>query len=150
MDIQNSLSRFQFIGSCIKSCNFNNTFVTYTETKPLDKSFDLDYSDPEINESSDALIGVIDLTVTVHCSDDSHALDLSLVIEGAFTFPKESSVEQFRTMLTLNGCTTLYTICRSFIMSLTAQSFAVGQIILPMINMLNYQREHQSIKQQTE
>lgn len=145
MDIRNSLSEFQFIASNVKSFSLNNSFISFNESAPLEqKVFDLTYSDPVISDSDEFLLGSIKLTVNVQCKDSDDELNLSTTIEGAFSFPKDGDRNRFATMLTLNGCTTLFSIARSLIMSVTAQSFVSGQIVLPMINMISYQRDLKS------
>ena len=41
----------------------------------------------------------------------------------------------------LNGCATLYSIARSFLMSTTSQVFSNGAVILPMINFFDFKNE---------
>lgn len=145
MDIQKSLSSFQFIGSHVQEFSFENSFINYSERDQMkEKTYDLDFSNPDISMKDDYKLGTILLFLKTDVANDQCQFHLSLTLEGAFIISKDTPDEDFARFLSLNGATTLYSIARSFVMSTSSQCFSSGSIVLPMVNILDYskRKEH--------
>ena len=59
---------------------------------------------------------------------------MKLVLNGCFKDVKGINKEDFIKLLSINGGAALYSVARSIIISISAQSVVSGSIILPMIN----------------
>lgn len=143
MDINKSLSAFQFVGSSVRHLNIDNSFVRYTDSEDIEKKFGINTEIIDIgNDDKDknSLLGILRLIVKLDINNKEKNFSITLAIEGCF---KANNIdeEKFKTMLELNGATTLYSCARSVITSITSQTFSGDHIILPMINMLKFKEE---------
>ena len=137
LDMKKHLSGFQIIGHVTKSIKLKNDFIGFEDDAKLNRSIQADYtvSDLYTNEDDSCIIGSILLHVKCEVKESAKKkLVCETVTEGLFTAPKDIGQEQFEKMLGLNGCSTLYSITRALIVSLTSQSLGYGKVVLPMIN----------------
>lgn len=134
MNTEKIQSEFQIVGSRIVKFNLKNDFALLerdTKKRLADASYELG----SITEFEDKIFGIVNLYIKVDAKNKlKQKLSLNLIIEGCFTVSKGTEIEKFKNMLGINGCTALYSIARSFIISVTSQALAGGEIILPMIN----------------
>lgn len=145
MDAKNFVSEFQYIGSSVRHLSLNNSFVCINLEDDLENQIDVDYSLGEIQESEDGnLYGTIDLFTIVNVSNNTHSLSIELDLQGCFCSPASIGIDEFSSMISLNGCVTLYSMSRSMIASITSQSLTGGNIILPMINMFKLREQKES------
>ena len=140
MNIKNIESDFTFIGHRITKLNLENDFIALTD-RNIEKEFDVFYEIDEISKQDDKILGTIDLTVLCRVTDAEAAEDeapskcnIALTINGCFIDSANVSIDKFKEMLGLNGCTALYSIARGIITGITAQSMLEGNITLPLIN----------------
>ena len=67
--------------------------------------------------------------------NDNKKFEITLSLESFFT-TSDLDKNNFKQMLLLNGNSTLYSIARSHILTISALSFDSGKIVLPMINFM--------------
>ncbi len=148
MNIDDIASEFQILGSSISKFNLRNDFAYFDEDVVSKKLTDASYTMEPVVHKDGRLFGIIELFIKLEAKDKTkHKLTIALTIEGCFTAPEEMDEEQFKGMLGINGCTVLYSIARSFIISTTAQALAGGEIILPMINTFKLVEQGEKNKQ---
>lgn len=140
MNTKEIKSEFQFIGNSICSLDLHNDFISIPDSD-LSKEFDVSYDIESINEDENNIWGTINLYVNCIIKqneetdmDELPEFNLKLVLNGCFTDVKGISKEDFEKLLSINGCAALYSVARSIIISITAQSVVSGSIVLPMIN----------------
>ena len=134
MNINNHLAEFQFIGKSIKELSVTNDFPNTNDTDAFSRSIDVDYNIVNISEKNNQKTALMHLIVNVNLSRDNNSTDIKYVVEGCFTAPNEISEEEFITMLSVNGCTALYSVARADISSISSHIFNSGKILLPMVN----------------
>ena len=149
MDIKESLSEFQFIGSSIRSISLKNDLIQINDAmENLNRFIDVDYSIDELNVMEDEVYGIITLNVKVKVSEKKRKMSINLCVQGCFTSNRTTSDEEFIEMLSNNGCATLYSISRAMIINLSSQSLASGSIVLPMINVFKLNENKQKKSKQ--
>lgn len=134
-----AISDFQLIGTRLGKIEVTNNFVTLPPSDELDVNIDMGNSKiniPEYPNKSNSLEGVLQQYINFsatckNCSQDS--IKISVMIEGFFV-TNEKDKNRFKQMLLLNGNTALYSILRSYVISISAMSLEEGKIVLPMIN----------------
>ena len=136
------LSDFQIVGTSIKSLKIKNDFVALEDRNKVKRKIDISHclGAIEKNEEDAFLSGTIVLNIKVAISEGKKKYNLDLAIEGCFIAPIEIKEEVFVGMLQVNGITSLYSIARGFIQSISAQSLAAGSVLLPMINVVSYSK----------
>lgn len=141
MNVNNVISEFQFIGSSINRLSVSNDFVVFPDSSTLDKNIDVSYDILEISKDDDNIWGTIDLYIECNISDcnsneneTDNVCAISLSINGCFTDNSSLDENTFKKRLSVNGCAALYSIARSFIMSVSSQLSVNCNITLPMIN----------------
>ena len=142
MDIKKYLSTFQFVGSRIVKFTQANDFFSIMATDELDRRLDVEYQIDSIESEKTKFLGILSLNIKVDVKEKSNnkikkKYKINLTIQGAFSSDIELGREQFEKMLEVNGCASLYAVARAFIMSITSQSLFDGQIILPLLNVVN-------------
>jgi len=132
---------FQLIGNRIEQLKINNDFIVIdvdssSETK---KSLKLSHliSDVEI-DGEGKLTGILSLNVKVKLVRAKEKCSVDLTLEGCFNASGDLGEDRFRSMLEVNGLSTLYNMARSVLISITSQAFVQGSVILPMINVFKY------------
>ena len=153
MNTDNIKSNFQFIGNSITSLNIHNDFVALPESD-VSKRVDVSYDIQNAGEDEDGIWGMVNLYVD--CSlvaesedetDKPKAYSVRLVLNGCFTDNKDVPFEEFEKMLKINGFAALYSVARSIIISISAQSVVSGSIVLPMINVFKLHKKDAGNKQ---
>lgn len=140
MNIKNVESQFQLLSSMIVHLDVNNNFLIYDERKPGKKEIDVAYKICHTNiiESKNNRVGILDLIVSASSEIDEQKYALKVVIRGFFEAPSEMEEDTFISMLKINGCTALYSIARGTISCISAQTFSIGTIVLPMVNFIKF------------
>lgn len=150
MDVNNIIASMQLIGTSVRHLKLDNILVSANRKDKLDKKLDVTYDINELYASEDKNIGSLILHINLNIEEEKkECVALKLDIEGGFIFKfnedvdEENRKRQMEMMLSHNGCATLYSIARAFIISLTGQMCNEGTIILPMINVykLNENKE---------
>ena len=141
MNVNSIKSEFQFIGSSINRLAISNDFVVFPDASTLDKNIDVSYDILEISKDEDNVWGTIDLYIECTISDcnsnqneTNNVCTISLSINGCFIDNTSLDESTFKKMLSVNGCAALYSIARSFVMSVSSQLSVNCNITLPMIN----------------
>jgi preprotein translocase subunit SecB len=139
MEINKILSQFQLLATSIRNFSFENDFVVYHDDESIEKELDVFYEINDItsDEEEKLLIGTISLYIDAVIKNENEQMKINLVIQGGFKSTvndEDESLTEFRKLLSLNGCATLYSLARSIIVSFTSQSCLGGNILLPMIN----------------
>lgn len=147
MEANKYKSDFQFIGSMIKKFNINNNIISYNDDDPkmkkkLDVSHQITEASIHENEQHDkSWLGILNLNIKLDVSSNKQKTSISLLLEGCFSSSAEAAEDEFNNMLTINGVTTLYSIARSLILSITSQAYISGKISLPMFNVAAYSND---------
>lgn len=148
MNIENSKSKFLFIGNTIRKFTINNNIINFHNPYDYDKTFDVEYKIDRIYEKEGDWTGILRLFISVcaqHKEEEEKNAMLHLVTEGYFSSNKQQTEkEEFEKMLALNGCATLYSISRAIIMTTSSQTFNFGDIVLPMVNVIKLKEEIQN------
>ncbi len=141
MDINECLSEFQIIGSRITKLNIINDFILFDNDQNAERKLDLSHEVNEVVQDEDGKShGVVSLYIDVEVLDGQKEYRLNLGIEGCFECGAETGEDTFTKMLEINGITTLYSIARAFVLSVTPQTLVDGSIVLPMINVFSYSK----------
>ncbi len=139
MNFNEILADFQFRASKIKKIEMNNEFSFLPDSGELETSININDIISRIDKDEEENLFIANLTlelnVTSKHKETNKKLVINIVIDGLFTFNKDNE-DEFKQMLLLNGNSTLYSIARAHIITLSSMSLASGQIILPMINFL--------------
>lgn len=137
------LSDFQIIGSSVKNLKIKNDFIALGNGKNIKKKIDISHCIVAVEEiEEDAFLsGTIILNIKVNISEKKRKYNLDMAIEGCFHAPAEMGEETFRSMLQVNGITSLYSIARGFVQSTSSQTLASGYVLLPMLNVVAYSRD---------
>lgn len=137
------LAAFQYVGSRISDCKIKNGFLVIDNTKELKRSIDVSHRIQSIDivENETVISGVIEVNIKVTLSSGKQRYSISLSIEGCFEAPAEMGEKDFRTMLQVNGITSLYSIARGFVQSTTSQTLLSGNVLLPMFNVAAYSKD---------
>ncbi len=137
MSLKN-ISPFQMLGNRIISINVDNSLFNLDEENIAQKTFDYSTEIGEIlrDEKENELLGTVRLSVfiDVEGTQEEQKYSFDLTLEGCFSTTIDTSEEEFKTMLKINGSAALFSIARSFVISTSAQTCLSGQLILPMIN----------------
>lgn len=148
MNTEKIKSAFQFVGNSINVLDLQNDFISIPDSN-LSKEFDVSYKIESINEDEANIWGTINLYVACLLkldgesdNDESPNLSLNLILNGCFKDVKGISKEEFEKSLSINGCAALYSVARSIIISISAQSVISGSIVLPMINVFRLHEEN--------
>ncbi len=140
MNTKEIKSEFQFVGNSIYNLDLHNDFISIPDGD-FSKEFDVSYDIESITEDENDIWGIINLYVDCVIkpnaetdTDELSEFNLKLILNGCFKDVKGISKEDFTKLLSINGCAALYSVARSIIISISAQSVVSGSIVLPMIN----------------
>lgn len=132
---------FQLVGNRIIDLKIHNDFIAVdtdstTETK---KKLKLTHSVNAITQGDNGKwSGLLELIVSVKLIRDKQKLTVDLTQEGCFTANAKMDSDEFEKMLEINGISSLYSIARATILSISSQTLVYGNVMLPMINVYNY------------
>ena len=137
MNIKDTVAQFQMTSSRIASLNIDNEILELPSADQCNSTIGLGNPKVVIKQTEKGFIGVLLLIVetSIERNSDKKKLDLSITAEGTFTYDGKDQAE-FENMLFLNGNSALYSIIRSYVISVTSLSLVSGKIVLPMINFL--------------
>lgn len=136
MDTKELAAPFQFIGNRILNLTIKNDFVAFNDKSLDSRNLDVDYDIYDIREQNEERFGIITLSVNLELKQDERAFILHLDIEGCFITPIETDENVFKSMLSINGSTALYSVARATIISISSQVFNGGKVVLPMLNIV--------------
>nr|DAN10105.1 MAG TPA: Protein-export protein secB, Greek key beta sheet.35A [Caudoviricetes sp.] len=84
------------------------------------------------------------LLLTIHVivsNDEDEATDeFKLTIEGEFSAKSELEEKEFRELVQFNGSSVLFSLARAKVEEVSALTYEVGKIILPLVNMIQFFR----------
>ncbi|HEX2939183.1 MAG TPA: hypothetical protein VHO66_09740 [Ruminiclostridium sp.] len=149
METNNLKSPFQLIDNRIEKLNIKNDLINLEDKNLIHEISNIDYKIGEVAEINDEYWGVLQLLLDLKIKKSRKIVySLSLVVEGAFKGDsKFLGREKFEEMLELNGTSSLYSIARSIITTVSSLSLISGQIRIPMLNIMSlYQTKHQNAK----
>lgn len=135
---------FQFIDHRIKRLEIKNGFSDLLGRINYQLSLEVaDTPATEENENGD-YVGYVSLIVKAKGESpelDGQSISIVLEVEGGFFACKNDvPLEAFNEMLQINGLTTMYTIARCIIISVSAQCCPNGQVRIPMLNMMEVRK----------
>lgn len=140
MDIKEAMATFQLKATKIVNLDIKNDFLDLPSDDQLDKSISLGNTLIEIlnsNSDNDPLLARMQLQVNLFFESkiDNKKMEIVITVEGVFSF-SENDENKFKQMLVLNGNSSLYSILRAYISTISSLTFDTGKITLPMINFL--------------
>lgn len=144
---------FQLIGNRIVQLKINNDFITLDmdEDSEIKKGLHLSHQIVSVQtDPQGKLSGLLLIHVKVKLSRAKDKCNVDLMLEGCFNAEPDLGEEKFRSMLEINGFSTLYSIARSTLISISSQTFNRGTIILPMINVFKYIESQKELLQEKE
>lgn len=145
MNADKIVAGLQLSGTRVVDFHFQNDFVTFNGNFS-DSEIDIDYKIINIEEQEELKLGILQLYIKAgFCDHENSKLLLNLTFEGGFYVPVEVDNDVFSRMLCINGTACLFSIARSFVLSVSSLSFAGGNIILPLINTFKL---HESVEDQ--
>lgn len=136
MNTKDIKSSFQFVGSKVLSCNMKNNFVSADGSLPLKCTVEYTLGESSVNEDLQVLFGIVTLYVNVSATDNESngKFTCKLIIEGCFADSADCDRDNFSKMLSINGCTLLYSTARAYISTISALSMSDGNFVIPMVN----------------
>lgn len=148
MKVNDFQSPFQLVENRIAKLNIKNGILSLEDKDLSHEISRIDYQVGDIQKIEDKYWGVLQLTIDLKIRKAKKIVySLSLITEGAFTGDSGSiNRKDFQNMLEINGTSSLYSIARSTIITVSALSSISGQLRLPMLNIVSlYQSKHQKI-----
>ena len=137
----NIKSNFQFVGNSINKIELVNDFLILPELNELKLMINAEYDIKKIWKDNEQIWGVIVLDVEVRAEQKSQKIAIKMSLDGCFIDLPLTEEKDFKSMLSLNGTATLYSIARAQIMGLSSQAMNGGKLILPMINCFHLKEE---------
>ena len=138
------VSSFVFLGSRITHFDFDSTIFAF-EDNAFDKTIDIKIETKKPLIENNNRVGEVELRIEINLNSKDSSSDrqanIHLTISGGFQAPVEMEENGFADMLRINGAAALYSIARSYLISVTSQSFVRGNIILPLVNFLPETKE---------
>lgn len=138
MNAKDIKSSFQLIGTSVTKLNISNSFICVPNEEKIEKTIDVSYEVNDISEMTDkeeGYVGTVTLYVKAVLCYDEHNMDIDLAIQGGFSLIHEKgNRNDMIEMLSLNGCTALYSIARGLVTSISSQVCINSTVTLPMIN----------------
>lgn len=140
MNIEKVSSQFQLLSTTVVELQATNSFLFYDERKSGKKEIDVSYSIKQVSsiEDENNRIGVLDLIITISSEIEDRKYNFKMVIRGFFEAPLDMDENTFGNMLRVNGCAALYSTARGIICGISSQMFAVGNVVLPMVNFIHF------------
>lgn len=142
MDTSKVYSDFQLQGVRIADLSVKNDFINSPDLSNSDLSINLGNNKIKIEKIGEELGSELCLSVNICLTEktDNKRIEISLTLESFFT-TSDLDEDNFKQMLLLNGNSTLYSIARSHVITISALSFDSGKIVLPMINFMELLNE---------
>lgn len=141
MNVKEMIATMQLIGSSVRNLKLSNAFVVADEMDQWNKKIDVEYEINELYVSEKKNIGSVMLHIVLEIDKDGQeGISVELDMDGGFSFifseekNNDEKKAEMEKMLSHNGCATVYSLARAFIVSVTGQMCNGGTIILPMIN----------------
>lgn len=157
MDSKEFKADFQFLDSWISKSNFNNQFIKIDDEMDLSREIEVSYSTERIEYSGDKLVGRVEMEIKFRIRETDNVPENKrkecngeLIINGLFMTTSAMKDELFDRMLELNGCATLISIARSFVISLSSQALGMGKIVLPLLNIYQMHKKAASTEKKVE
>lgn len=139
MNIKDIAADFQIVGSRIVQMKIKNDFVFFDQMQEMKKKLDLKHSiaDVIVNDHHQ-FQGLLQLHISATTSIGKQKCAVNMQIEGCFLADEAIGEKKFREMLCVNGITALYGLARANMSAISSQMFTHGNIVLPMINVMQY------------
>lgn len=133
-------SPFQFIENRVNKLEVKNSLIDFSEKSLKREIKKLDYIVTNYSENGELFLGALSLDLEVLIASKSEqSVSFYIQVEGLFKGDKSKiNKEQFEKMLEINGSSTLLSIARGIVISISALCSFNGQIRIPLMNMLAY------------
>ena len=139
MDITKIQADLRLLNTRITKMNVKNSLAEFNETTPGKKTIDVSYDIVDQDIVNDNVCrAVLDLSVNLKAKYKQGSFNIHATIRGAFESTPNMDVDTFRNMLQINGCAALYSIIRGTISIVSTQLFSNGNIVLPLVNFVNF------------
>ena len=140
---ENIASSFQMVSTSVKSIKLKNDFVALDELNNFNKTLDVEYDIEAIDLIEDKGYWLGTSLLKVKCEVKKNAKKKIIVevqIQGVFIENSARAKKDFEDMLNINGCSCLYSVARGLIISITGQALEAGKVVLPMINVFEFNK----------
>lgn len=136
--LQDIQSPFQMHGCIIDKMEVENNFASIPTGVQLKSTVNINNAISEINKTNDdnMLQANLILDLRYSANYEENTFSIHLVLNGLFS-TTDINENDFKHMLLLNGNSALYSIARSYIITISSMSLTSGQLVLPMINFVN-------------
>lgn len=147
MDIEKIKASFQLLASHITKFSLDNGFYYYNSLTEAERKIDVSYALQGIkkDEETGEHYGTIELNLVISVESEKSEFQMEICSSGLFSADDELPDEVFRKMLTLNGCSVLYTLTRAKVASVTSQIFEDGCVMLPLVNFVKFRELKQDV-----
>lgn len=150
MHLNDVASDFTFIGSTINNLELKNNIIALDDDATKNVNMDIDVS--TLNKLKDEIgpytQACVQLTLDIHLKNPSNqststpaTCTLRISVDGCF-ITRSIDDQTFNNMLYINGGSTLYSIARSHVLTISSQAFMEGKILLPLVNMVEFVEEY--------
>lgn len=142
--LQDIQSPFQMHGCVVDNIEVKNDFVSIPADVQLESTVNIKNGISKIKKADENNMLQANLILDLHysASFEEKVFSVHLVLNGLFT-TTDIDEKVFEHMLLLNGNSALYSIARSYIITISSMSLTSGQLVLPMINFVNLIKETQ-------
>ena len=139
MNINKVSADLQLLNTRITKLTVRNSLAEFNETHPGKKTIDVTYNIVESGTMPDGVHrAILDLKVCLKAKFKDGSFSVTSIIRGAFQGAPALSENAFNDMLTINGCAALYSIIRGTISIISTQLFSNGNIVLPLVNFVQF------------
>lgn len=129
----------QYESSFVTECSIDSNLIDIGEDAVLESNVEVGVSNPTTDEKSKRKFGSVRLTLdgTYSIKNNPEAFcKYHLVLIGEFSAESSLDDDEFSKLLWFNGSTSLYSIARGKIETISSTVLNTGKISLPMVNMI--------------
>lgn len=155
MNAKDCFASMQYIDSAVLSLNIKNDYIFFDVEDDTELTLDVDYNVNEIEKCDKGYIATLTLKIDWNASCPENNASMNLITQGAFLFEIEGDVDEdeirkgITEKLSLNGVSTMYSICRGKITSIFSQMCSGRTLNLPMINVIAlYEKKQNESKEE--
>lgn len=142
MNVKECFASMQYIDSAVLNLNIKNDYIFFDVNDDTELSLEVDYNINETEKCDEGYLATLTLKINWSASCPENNASINLVMQGAFLFEIEGDVDEkdihaeITKRLSLNGVSTMYSICRGKITSIFSQMCSGRTLNLPMINVI--------------
>ena len=143
MELNMISAGIELLGATVKELEIHNQIVDVE--MDAKRVFGLNICEPEFQLDDDTReiysAMTIEFDVEITQADDS-SCSIHLAIEGAFLSAPDTKMDDFQSLVAVNGASALIGIARGKIEAISASIFNNGKIVIPFVNVIDYYKEN--------